>query len=86
MGSMDSFAARLARARIAAGLSQRKLSILAGLNDSHVRLLESGTIREVSLSTASALARALGVGIETLEPEASVVFTTPLAPTGTEGK
>ncbi len=52
---------RVAWLRDAAALHKRSLSKLAGLNPSHVRLLENSTGDRIGRRTAEALARVLGV-------------------------
>lgn len=60
------FGGRLRDARERAGLSARGLSVLAGLAPGHVSTLEGDVSKECNLSTASALAKALGVRLEWL--------------------
>ncbi len=55
---------RLAWARRAAGLSQRRLSALAGLTGRHVCSLEDGRLKgNLRATTAGALARVLGIRV-----------------------
>ena len=54
------------------GISQTELARRAGLNAATISRLESGARRSLSAPTASAIARALGVSIESLiHPPAS---------------
>lgn len=57
---------RLRVVRVRAGLSARELSRLAGLTGAHVGLVESGAIRDVGTSTATALAGVLGCSLDWL--------------------
>ena len=63
----DTFAARLAAARTRAGLSVAALADRAGLHRDTLHKLERGD-RQPSLAVAQALARALGVELQTLSP------------------
>jgi transcriptional regulator with XRE-family HTH domain len=60
----ESFAARLRRLRLAAGLSAADLSAAAGLTRQALHKLESGSVP--SLPTAQRLAAALGVPLADL--------------------
>jgi transcriptional regulator with XRE-family HTH domain len=55
-----SYAAAIAKARKQAKLSQRRLSLLAGFDESYVCLLESGK-RTPSIDAVGAIAEAAGV-------------------------
>jgi transcriptional regulator with XRE-family HTH domain len=59
----NAFAARLRELRERAGLTQQELALGAGLHLSAVTRFEQG-LREPSLSTAAALAAALGVRVD----------------------
>lgn len=64
---MGSIAERVKELREIAGLTPRALSILAGLNQSHVRLVESGERgSNLGYETVHALARTLGASVEWL--------------------
>jgi transcriptional regulator with XRE-family HTH domain len=60
---------RLRELRDAAGLSQQALAVRAGLSVSVVSQIEQDKKEDVMLSTALALARALGVPVESLVEE-----------------
>jgi transcriptional regulator with XRE-family HTH domain len=62
MPKKETFAARLARIREAAGLSQRQLASRAGLSQQAVSLLERG-LRDPTLGTLRALAAVLAVDV-----------------------
>lgn len=62
----DTLPRRLERARIAAGLNRSQLAIRAGLNPSHVRLIEDGLRGDPSGTTLAKLAEVLGVSIDWL--------------------
>lgn len=64
--SNNTFAARLKRLREAAGLTQQQLADAAGLAQGAVADLERGRRPDPRLSTALALAGALGVSVERL--------------------
>lgn len=51
---------------IAGGLSQRELSLLAGLNGSHVGLIEQGRVTEPGGATMAKLAEVFGVSLDWL--------------------
>lgn len=57
---------RLRELRQSLGLSQQKLSLLAGLTASHVGLIEQNRIDNVSTDTAAALAKVLGCSLDWL--------------------
>lgn len=57
---------RLAYAREAAGLNRSALALRAGLNPSHVRLIEEGDREHPSGTTLAKLAEALGVSLDWL--------------------
>ena len=61
--NLSTVAARLAFARGLSGLSQRALSLRAGLTRPHVGMIESGARRELRYETMRALATTLGVSI-----------------------
>ncbi len=63
-----SFAEALKRLREAAGLSQPELAERAGMNRFGIAKLEQG-VREPSWSTVLALAKALGVSLDTFRPD-----------------
>jgi transcriptional regulator with XRE-family HTH domain len=65
----DSLPQRLRRLREERGLSQRALARAAGLASATVRHLEAGLRRTISVDTARALARALGVSLTDLVGE-----------------
>jgi transcriptional regulator with XRE-family HTH domain len=60
---------RLRELRIAAGLTQQELAVRAGLSVSAVAHLEVGRIPDPRVSTLQALARALGVSLDSLAGE-----------------
>lgn len=60
---MRTLQARLTWARNKTGLSQRRLSELAGIADRLVSLIERGERENPELKTVSALAAALGVSV-----------------------
>lgn len=53
------------------GISARELGRRAGLSSSTVCLLENGGRPDPAISTVTAIATALGVGVDTLLPEPS---------------
>lgn len=57
---------RLAHARKAAGLNRSALALRAGLNPSHVRLIEEGEREDPTGTTLAKLAEALGVSLDWL--------------------
>jgi transcriptional regulator with XRE-family HTH domain len=57
---------RLRELRDASGMTQQGLAIKAGLAVSHVAQIEQGQKADPRISTVAALARALGVAIDTL--------------------
>jgi transcriptional regulator with XRE-family HTH domain len=63
---MTSFSRRVRGLRSAAGLTQQQLATAAGLSVSLVAQLEQGTTGDPKLSTATALAEALGVSLDVL--------------------
>lgn len=63
MNSLETLAERLAWARNAGGLTQRKLGRLAGLATNHISLLESGRLRGSRGKTAERIAKVLGVRV-----------------------
>lgn len=64
--SEDTFAQRLKRLREKAGLTQQQLADASGLTQGAVCDLERGRRPDPRVSTAAALAKALGVGVERL--------------------
>lgn len=64
--AIDSLPARLRWARETAGLSKRALSDLAGLDPSHVRLIESGDRLDPRVDTLGGIARVLGTTVDWL--------------------
>jgi transcriptional regulator with XRE-family HTH domain len=64
------FARRVKQMREARGLSQQALAVAAGLSISVVTQLEQGFKADPRLSTAAALAEALGVTVDELLREA----------------
>jgi len=63
---MQKLADRLKRTRKIAGFSARMLDELAGLTPGHTSSIEAGRRQIPSTSTASALARVLGVSLDWL--------------------
>jgi transcriptional regulator with XRE-family HTH domain len=63
---LDTLPQRLARAREVAGLNRSALALKAGLNPSHVRLIEEGHREDPTGSTLAKLAEALGVSLDWL--------------------
>ena len=61
----EQFAANLRNQRKAAGLSQEQLASRSGLHPTEISRLERAT-REPRLGTIARLARALGIGADTL--------------------
>lgn len=57
---------RVRRARTKAGLSQRGLSLKAGLSPAAVASIERRTGGGIAAETAAALARALGLSVDAL--------------------
>jgi transcriptional regulator with XRE-family HTH domain len=66
MAKPDSIASRLATVRTAGGLSAAKLSRLADLADSHVGLIERGTVKDPGGIVMTKIANVLGVSVEWL--------------------
>lgn len=64
--AIDSLPARLRWARETAGLSKRALSDLAGLDPSHVRLIEAGDRLDPRVDTLGGIARVLGTTVDWL--------------------
>ena len=58
---MDTLPSRVRHARGVAGISQRELDRLAGLCQGHTRRIESERGANITVDTARALARVLGV-------------------------
>tara|TARA_R110000868_G_C10459471_1_gene727253 strand:- start:227 stop:442 length:216 start_codon:yes stop_codon:yes gene_type:complete len=63
---MLSIAERVRRARTKAGLSQRGLSLKAGLSPAAVSSIERRAGGGISAETAAALAKVLGMSVDTL--------------------
>jgi len=63
---LDTLPRRLEHARKAAGLNRTALATKAGLNASHVRLIEEGHREDPSGTTLAKLADALGVSLDWL--------------------
>ena len=63
---IESLPQRLTRAREAAGLNRSALALRAGLNPSHVRLIEEGEREDPSGTTLAKLAEVLGVSLDWL--------------------
>jgi transcriptional regulator with XRE-family HTH domain len=57
---------RIRQLRIEKGLSQDRLSIIAGVDQSGLSKLERGERRGVGIASASRVARALGIGLQEL--------------------
>ena len=57
---------RVRAARLAAGLTQERLSALTGLKQFHISRIESGDIKDVRSDTLKRLARALRVSTDAL--------------------
>jgi transcriptional regulator with XRE-family HTH domain len=66
MPDVSSLAKKLKRLREEAGLSQQALAVAAGLSTGVVSRIEQGQKSDVLLSTAAALARALGITVDSL--------------------
>jgi DNA-binding XRE family transcriptional regulator len=62
----ETFAVRLRRHRARAGLTQAQLADRAAIHTYSLVKLETGQRRDPALSTARALARALGVSLDAL--------------------
>ncbi len=67
---MPPLAARLRELREAAGVSQQELAFRAGLSIGVIARIEQGKKEDPKLSTVTALAEALGVGVGDLVPAA----------------
>lgn len=63
---LDTLPQRLAFARGAAGLNRTALATKAGLNASHVRLIEEGHREDPTGTTLAKLSEALGVSLDWL--------------------
>ena len=63
---MKTLSGRLRWARKAAGISISQLDHLVGLTPGHVRQIETGTLKDIRVSTANRLSKALGISIEWL--------------------
>lgn len=59
--------------RVGAGLSARLLAKRAGLNATHVAVIESGVRKAPKIDTVVALARALGCSVDALVIEAEAI-------------
>lgn len=59
-------AVRLKELRVTAGMSQQSLAVAAGLSVSLVSQIERGSRSDPRISTTSALAKALGVTLDSL--------------------
>lgn len=57
---------RIAKARVAAGLTQKELSLRARSSVCYINILERGHIKSPSMEMMIRLSRALGVSIDTL--------------------
>jgi transcriptional regulator with XRE-family HTH domain len=63
---LDTLPRRLEHARRAAGLNRSALAVKAGLNPSHVRLIEEGAREDPTGTTLARLAEALDVSLDWL--------------------
>jgi transcriptional regulator with XRE-family HTH domain len=80
---IPSLAGRVKQLREAAGLSQQALAQAAGLSISVVTQLEQGVKADPRISTVAALARALGVSVDSLISQpAATDAPGPAAPKG----
>jgi transcriptional regulator with XRE-family HTH domain len=72
MDTMQTISDRVRELRRARGLDQRELAARAGVSMQTISNLETGRLRDLKVSTLSALARSLGVSPAELLSPASV--------------